>query len=86
MREAGHPMPLGFYNPEGSGGEGGGREVQDRSTHVYLWPMHVNVWQKPSQYCNYPPVKLVEKKKLLFKNFLKNGDKLMTLHCTVEIY
>jgi len=24
-------------------------------THVYLWPIHVDIWQKPSQYCNYPP-------------------------------
>ena len=21
-------------------------------THVYLWPIHVKVGQKPSQYCN----------------------------------
>ena len=21
------------------------------STNVYLWPVHVDVWQKPSQYC-----------------------------------
>ena len=20
-------------------------------THVYLWPIHVDVWQRPSQYC-----------------------------------
>ena len=24
---------------------------EDRVTHVYLWPIHVDVWQKPSQYC-----------------------------------
>ena len=22
-----------------------------RRTHVYLWPIHVDVWQKPSHYC-----------------------------------
>ena len=22
-----------------------------RKTHVYLWLIHVDVWQKPSQYC-----------------------------------
>ena len=22
-----------------------------RGTHVYLWLTHVDVWQKPSQYC-----------------------------------
>ena len=29
-----------------------------RGTHVYLWPIHADAWQKPSQYCNYPPVKI----------------------------
>ena len=27
-------------------------------THVYLWLIHVDVWQKPSQYCKYPPIKI----------------------------
>ena len=30
---------------------GGGREVQERGTYVYLWLIHVNIWQKPAQYC-----------------------------------
>ena len=25
--------------------------------HVYIWLIHVNVWQGPSQCCNYPPNK-----------------------------
>ena len=29
----------------GCGGRGG------LETHVYLWPIHVDVWQKPSLYC-----------------------------------
>ena len=28
-----------------------GRGVQDRGTHVYLWPIYVDVYEKPSQYC-----------------------------------
>ena len=24
--------------------------VQDGGTHVNLWPIHVDIWQKPSQY------------------------------------
>ena len=35
--------------------DGMGREVGGRfrmGTHVYPWPIHVNVWQKPLQYCN----------------------------------
>ena len=27
-------------------------------THVYLWLIHVDVWQKPSQYCSYSPIKI----------------------------
>ena len=27
-------------------------------THICLWPIHVDVWQKQSQYCNYPPIKI----------------------------
>ena len=34
IHEAGHPKPLGFDNPEGSGGKGGGREVQE-GAHMY---------------------------------------------------
>ena len=30
---------------------------------VYLWPIHVDVWQKPLQYCNYPPIKKKKRKK-----------------------
>ena len=57
MHEAGHPKVL-LDNPEGQGGDGDGRAVQDGGTHVYPWPIHVDVWQKPSQYCNYHPIKI----------------------------
>ena len=33
------------------GAEGGGKGVQDWGTHMYLWPIHFDVWQKPSWYC-----------------------------------
>jgi len=33
-----------------------GRSFRMRGTHVYLWLIHADVWQKPSQYCNYPPI------------------------------
>ena len=32
-------------DPKGWYGEGGGRGVQDGGTRVYLWQMHVDVWQ-----------------------------------------
>ena len=57
MYEAGHPKMVFWDNLEGSGGEGGGRRVQDGGTHVYLWLTHIDVWQKP-QYCNYAPIKI----------------------------
>ena len=50
IREAGHHKPVLWDNPEGQGGEGCGRGVQDGGTHVYLWLIHLDVWQKPSQY------------------------------------
>ena len=43
MHEAGHPKPALWDNPEGRGGEGGGRRVQDGETHVYLWLIYVDV-------------------------------------------
>ena len=51
MHEAGHPKSVLWDNPERWHREEGGRGVQDGGTHVHLWLIHVNVWQKPSQYC-----------------------------------
>ena len=38
-------------NPEGRDGVRNGKEVQKEGTYVYLWQIHVDVWQKPTQYC-----------------------------------
>ena len=35
----------------GGMGEGGRRETQERGTYVYLWLIHVDVWQKPTKFC-----------------------------------
>ena len=43
--------PVLWENPEPWGGEGGGWGVQDGVLHVHLWLIHVDVWQKPPQYC-----------------------------------
>ena len=51
MHETGHPKPVLWDNLEGQGEEGGSNGVRDRGTHVYPWLTHVDVWQKPSQYC-----------------------------------
>ena len=51
MHEAGHLKPVLWDIPEGWGGEGEGSGVQDRGTHVHPQLIHVDVWQKPPQYC-----------------------------------
>ena len=28
-----------------------GREVQKEGAYVYLWLIHVDLWQKPTQFC-----------------------------------
>ena len=46
--------------------EGGGRGGSRWGTHVNPWLIHVNVWQKPLQYCkvtSLQPIKKGEKKK-----------------------
>ena len=51
MHEAGHSKLVLWDNPEGWGEEGSGKGIQDGGTHVHLWVIHVDVWQKPPQYC-----------------------------------
>ena len=43
MHEAGHSKPLLWDNPEGWGGEGGGKGVHDEGTHVHPLLIHVYV-------------------------------------------
>ena len=45
-------------------------------THVNPWLIHVNVWQKPLQYCKVISLQL-KKKKTLFKEI--NGEKCQVL-------
>jgi len=52
MHEARHSKLVLWDNTEWWGEEGGRRRVQDGGTHVELWLIHVDVWQKPPQYCN----------------------------------
>ena len=48
MGESGHPKLVLCDNLEGRGGEVEG--FRREGTRVYLWPIHTDVWQKPSQY------------------------------------
>ena len=38
-----------------------------KGTNVCLWLIHVDVWQNPSQYYNYPPIKINKKNFLVFQ-------------------
>ena len=44
MHEAGHSKLVLWDHPEGWGGEGGGKGIQDGGTHVHLWVIHIDVW------------------------------------------
>ena len=49
--EAGHPNLVFCDNLEEQGKEESGRVFKMEETHVYLWLIHIDVWQKPSKYC-----------------------------------
>ena len=48
-----------WEDPEGLGGEGGGRGI-GMGKHVNPWLIHVNVWQKPLQYCKVIILQLIK--------------------------
>ena len=52
MHETGHSKPEG-WDGDGMGMGWGGRWEWGLGwgTHVHSWLIHVNVWQKPLQYC-----------------------------------
>ena len=58
-------------NLEGWNGVGGGRGVQE-GTYVYLWLIHVDVWQKPTQYCRAIILQL----KIKLKKILSSREKI----------
>ena len=46
MHEAGHPKSVLWDNPEGWGGEGGGRKVQDEGGHMYTCGQSMLMYSK----------------------------------------
>ena len=40
------------------GRSGSGGMFKGEGTYVYLWPIHVDVWQKPTQYCKATKLRL----------------------------
>ena len=57
MPEVGHSKPVLWDNPEGWGGEGGGRGVQDGDTCAPV-AGSCRCMAKPPQHCDYPPIKI----------------------------
>ena len=51
MHETGCSGLVHWDDPEGWDGERGGREGSGWRTQVCPWLVHVDVWQKPPQYC-----------------------------------
>ena len=58
MHEAGCSGLVHWEDPEGWDGEEGGRSGW--GTHVHPWQIHVNVWQKPLQYCKVISLQLIK--------------------------
>ena len=71
MKQGTQSQCSGTTQRDGAGREEG-RGFQDGGTHVHPWLIHVNVWQKPPQFCksNYSPIKLIK------KNFKKENYSL----------
>ena len=78
MHEAGYPELVLLDNPEGGGGEGGGRVVQDDGTQVHPWLIHVDVWQKSPQYCKVISLQL---KKIIKKEMYNDWEPLFEKLC-----
>ena len=52
-------------NLEGWDGVGGGKEVQEGRTLIYLWLIHIDIWKKPTQHCKAITLQLkMEKSKI----------------------
>ena len=49
--------------PRGIGWGGRREEGSELGTHVNPWLIHVNVWQKPLQYCKVISLQLINEKK-----------------------
>ena len=71
MHEAGHSKLVHWDYPEGWDGEGS----SGWGTHVHPRLIHVNVWQKPPQYCKVISLLLKLKKK--FKGLERFGSMMV---------
>ena len=51
MYDTGNPNLKCYGNLEGWDGEERGGRLRGKGTYMYLWLIHVDVWQKLTQYC-----------------------------------
>ena len=60
-----------------------GRKFRREETYVYLWLIHVDIWQKPSQYCKVIilqlKIKLKKKRRTLLYRITKSGHRELVL-------
>ena len=61
----------------------GWREVQDGGDYVYLWLTHVDVWQKPIQYCKASilQIKIIKNRIYLTKKIIKFSSITQSFYC-----
>ena len=60
VHEAGHSKPVLWDNPEGWGGKGGGKGVQDGGTHLYMWLIHIDVCKNHHNIVKQLKLKLIK--------------------------
>ena len=65
------------------GWEVGGR-FKSKGTYVYLWLIHVDVWQKPTQYCKAITLQLKINKIYILKS--KSMEKEMATHSSIRAW
>ena len=71
--------------PRGTGWRGGWDGGSGWGIHVYPWLIHVNVWQKPLQYCKVISLQLIKKiKKHQVDMFCTMRKKLKLNHCLIH--
>ena len=83
MHETGCSGLVHWDDPEGWDGEGG----SGWGTHVHPWLIHVNVWQKPPQYCKVISLQL--KKKRCYESsagFVKQKHEVSLIFLNVLTY
>ena len=68
--------------PRGMGWGGRREEDSGRETHVNPWLTHVNVWQKPLQYCKVIGLQLI---KINEKKKKKERKKVFLFHRILKI-